>query len=176
MTKGDIVAIFFMKMSEIRDQLGAIGEIISNKELVLTILNNLPKHLEPFLQSISGREQLPTFDRLWTDCTQEEIRLIARGVEDFPHDDNQALALHTKKGGRNKRNFSQTFKDEKTSSASGYQRKDMSKVQCFRCDKYGHIARNCPTRKKERQYASIVDMDPDPPQKDEDMRDEDFFL
>ena len=29
MTKGDTVAIFFMKMSEIRDQLGAIGEFIS---------------------------------------------------------------------------------------------------------------------------------------------------
>jgi hypothetical protein len=129
MTKGDIVSIFFMKMSEIRDQLGSIGEIISDRELVLTTLNALPKHCEPFLQSISGREQLPTFDHLWKNYTQEEIRLIARGVEDSPHDDNHALALHTKKGGRNKRNFSQTFKDEKTSSASGYDhRKDMSNI------------------------------------------------
>jgi hypothetical protein len=69
MTKGDIVSIFFMKMLEIRDQLGAIGEIISDRELVLTTLNNLPKHWEPFLQSIGGRKQLPTFDHLWTDCT-----------------------------------------------------------------------------------------------------------
>jgi hypothetical protein len=94
-------------------------------------------------------------------------------VEDSPHDENHALALHTKKGGINKRNFRKTFKDEKN---SGYQRKDMSKVQCFRCDKYGHIARNCPTRKRERQYDSTADMDPDPPQKDEDMRNEDLFL
>jgi hypothetical protein len=97
MTKGDTIVDLFMKMSEIRDQLGAIGEIISNRELVLTTLNNFPKHWEPFLQSISGREKLPTFDHLWTDCTQEEIRLRARGVEDFPPDDNHALALHTKK-------------------------------------------------------------------------------
>jgi hypothetical protein len=94
-------------------------------------------------------------------------------VKDSPHDDNHALALHTKTGGRNKRNFKQTFKDKKN---LGYQRKDMSKVQCFRCDKYGHIARNCPTRKRERQYASTTDMDPDPPQKVEDIRDEDYFL
>jgi hypothetical protein len=52
MTKGDTVATFFMKMSEIKDQLGAIGEIISDRELVLATLNNLPKHWEPFLQSI----------------------------------------------------------------------------------------------------------------------------
>jgi hypothetical protein len=75
MTKGDIVAIFFMKISKIKEQLEAIGEIISDRELVLATLNNLPKHWEPFLQIISGREQLPTFDRLWTDCTQEEIGL-----------------------------------------------------------------------------------------------------
>jgi hypothetical protein len=94
----------------------------------LTTLNNIPKNWEPFLQSINGREKLPTFDRLWTDCTQEEIRLTAR-VEDSPHDDNHALALHTKKGGRFKRNFRKTLKDEKTSSASSHdQRKDMSKI------------------------------------------------
>jgi hypothetical protein len=164
MTKGDIVAIFFMKMSKIINELGAIGEIISDRELVLTTLNALPKHWEAFLQSISGREQLPTFDRLWTNCTQEEIRLTARGVEDSPHDDNRDISLHTKKGGRNKRNSSQAFKDEKTSSASGYDhRKDMSKIQCFRCDKYEHFVINCSTRKRRRQYASTTNMDPNPP-------------
>jgi hypothetical protein len=75
MTKGDTVATFFMKISEIKEQLGAIGEIMYDRELVLYTLNNIPKHWEPFLQSTSGRETLPTFDRMWTDCTQEEIRL-----------------------------------------------------------------------------------------------------
>jgi hypothetical protein len=104
MTKGDTVAIFFMKISKIKEQLETIGEIMSDRELVLTTLNNLPKQWEPFLQSISGRESLPTFDRLWTDCTQEELRLRNRGVEDSS-EENRALALHTKKGGKFKRNF-----------------------------------------------------------------------
>ena len=98
-------------------------------------------------------------------------------MEDSPHDENHALALHTKKGGRNKRNSKQTFKDKKTSSASGYdQRKDMSKIQCLRCDKYGHFLRKCPTRKKGRQYACTTDIDPNPPQKDEDKRDEEYLV
>jgi hypothetical protein len=84
MTKGDTIVIFFMKISNIKEQLEAIGEIMSDRELVLSTLNNLPKHWEPFLQSISGRESLPTFDHLWTDCTQEEFRLRNRGVEDTP--------------------------------------------------------------------------------------------
>ena len=48
MTKGDTVAIFFMKILEIRDQLGAIGEIISDRELVLTTLNALRRHWESY--------------------------------------------------------------------------------------------------------------------------------
>jgi hypothetical protein len=178
MTKDDTVATFFMKISEIRDQLGAIGETISDRELVLTTLNAFSRHWEPFLQSISGRSELPNFDRLWTDCTQEEIRLIARGVQDSPHDDNHALAFHTKKGKRiNRRSFSKAFKDKKTSSASGHEhRKDKLKIQCFRCDKYGHIARNCPTRKKGRQLPSTANVDPEPDQRDEDIKDEVFFF
>jgi hypothetical protein len=102
MRKGDTVALFFMKLSEIKEQLETIGEIMSDRELVLTTLQNLPKLWEPFIQSISGRDALPTFDRLWTDCTQEEIRLRNRGVEDSS-EENHALALHTNKGGKFKR-------------------------------------------------------------------------
>jgi hypothetical protein len=72
---------------------------MSDKELVLTTLNNLPKQWESFLQSICGRGSLPTFDRLWTDCTQEELKLGIRGVEDSS-EENHALALHTKRGGK----------------------------------------------------------------------------
>jgi hypothetical protein len=44
MTKADTVATFFMKIAEIKDQLGAIGEIISDRELVMLTLNGLPSH------------------------------------------------------------------------------------------------------------------------------------
>jgi hypothetical protein len=97
-------------------------------------------------------------------------------VQDPHHDDDQALASHTKRGKRN-RCFGKAFKDKKTSAASGREhRKDISKIQCFRCDKYGHIARDCPTMKKGRQHASIVDVDSEPPQRDEDIKDEAFFF
>jgi hypothetical protein len=35
-----------------------------------------------------------------------------------------------------------------------------------------HYARNFPTRKKGRQYASTTNIDPDPPQKIEEKREE----
>ena len=66
MTKGDTNSLLFMKLSKIKEQLETIGEIMSGREFVLTTLKNLPKSWEPFIQSISGREALPTFERLWT--------------------------------------------------------------------------------------------------------------
>jgi hypothetical protein len=86
MTKVDTVATFFMKIAEIRDQLGAIGEIILDRELVMLTLNGLPSHWESFIQSINERSKLPKFDRLWVDCTQEEIRLAVRGAHSSHHD------------------------------------------------------------------------------------------
>ena len=70
-----------------------------------------------------------------------------------------------------KRNFRLTFKDEKSSSNSRYQRRDVFEIQCFKCDKYGHYIRNCSTGKKGRQYASTANIDPNPSQKNEDKRD-----
>jgi hypothetical protein len=102
---------------------------------------------------------------------------MARGVQDSHPNDNQSLASHAKRGKINRRIFSKAFNDKKKSAAPGHeQRKDISKIQCFRCDKYRHIARNCPNRKKGRQHASTIDVDSKPPQRDEDIKDEVFFF
>jgi hypothetical protein len=177
MTKDDTTTTFFMKILEIRDRLGAIGETITDREIIMINLNALPSHWDPFIQSISGRADLPYFDRLWEDCTREETEIISRGMQDSHHNDNQALASHAKKGIRNRRSFRKAFNDKKTLAALGHeQRKYISNIQCFRCDKYGHIARNCPTMKKGRRHASTTDVDSKPPQRDEDVKDEVFFF
>jgi hypothetical protein len=69
------------------------------------------------------------------------------------------------------------LKDENYSSNPSYnQRSDVLEIQCFRCAKYGHYARNCPTKKKGRQYACTAEIDPDPPQNNEHKREEKYFL
>lgn len=70
MTKIDTVASYFMRISQLRDQLKAIDEIVSDKELVTTTLYGLPDSWDSFASSISGIENAPTFERLWTACTQ----------------------------------------------------------------------------------------------------------
>jgi len=141
MAKVDTVATFFMKISEIRDKLGAIGEIISDRELVMLTLNGLPSHWEPFIQSISGRSKFPKFDRLWVDCTQEETRLVARGAQSSHHNESHALAPHARKD--KGRRQGRSFKERNPRPTSKHENKDLSKVECFKCEKFGHYARQC---------------------------------
>ena len=71
MTKSDSVATYLMKVSQLRDQLKAIRDLIGDADLVMVTLNGLPSSWESFIQSVCGREKLPKFDRLLVDCVQE---------------------------------------------------------------------------------------------------------
>ena len=81
---------YFTRVAEIKDQLGNVGEEIRDKELSIYILRGLLDAWESFVQSVTGCDNLPKYDRLWADCVEEEARLAAKHGGD--HDDNQALA------------------------------------------------------------------------------------
>jgi hypothetical protein len=71
MNKSEIVSNYFMRISQIKDQLVAFEDSIDNAELMTTTLNGFPSSWDPFVQEIFTRSKLPKFDKLWTDCTQE---------------------------------------------------------------------------------------------------------
>ena len=62
MTNSDSMDTYFMKVSQLRDQLKSIGDLIEDAKLVMVNLNELPSSLESFIQSVCGREVLPKFD------------------------------------------------------------------------------------------------------------------
>ena len=43
---------------------------------------------------MTGRDTLPGYDRLWSDCTEEELRLMAKNGE--TREEEQALAARWK--------------------------------------------------------------------------------
>ena len=86
MTKNDTIATYFMKVSQIKDQLVAINENIDDSELTTITLNGFPISWRPFIQGICARTRLPKFDKLWADCAQEEVRLLS--LED-PEDEEE---------------------------------------------------------------------------------------
>jgi hypothetical protein len=123
MNDDDTITSYFVRISQLRDQLQAIEEIISEKELVNIVLNGLPKTWDAFAASMNTRMEYPTFEELWTCCAQEESRISAK-EKSQKKDDDQAYTAKFKKF-RNKKKFGSRKKPN--------QEKDMSKIQCFNC-------------------------------------------
>jgi hypothetical protein len=148
MNDDDSITSYFVRISQLRDQLQAIEEIISEKELVNIVLNGLPKAWDAFVASMNTRKEYPTFEELWTCCAQEESRINAKEKSQNKYKDQTFTAKF--KNFRNKK-----FGLKKKPN----QEKDMSKIQCFNCRKYGHYKNHCPELKKgkETDEASVVE-------------------
>jgi hypothetical protein len=146
MNNDDSTTSYFVRISQLRDQLQAIGETISEKELVNIVLNGLPKTRDEFAASMNTRKEYPTFEELWTSCAQEESRINAKEKPQKKYDD-QAFTTRFKNF-RNKKKFGSKRKPN--------QEKYISEVQCFNYRKYGHYKNHCPElRKKEGETRSI---------------------
>ena len=74
MGKGERVSSYLTWVAQVKDELAAVGEVISDSELVRIALKGFTKEWEVFVKCVVGREYLPDWSRLWDDFTQEEIR------------------------------------------------------------------------------------------------------
>jgi hypothetical protein len=98
MNDDDNITSYLVRISQLRDQLQAIEEIISEKELVNIVLNGLPKAWDAFAANMNIRKEYPTFEELWTRCAQEESRISAK--EKFQRkDDDQTSQQSSRNSG-----------------------------------------------------------------------------
>ena len=74
MSKGEGMASYLTKITQLRDELAAIGEVVEGTEMVRTTLNGVTQEWSVFVQTIIDRENMSTWDRLWDDLIQEETR------------------------------------------------------------------------------------------------------
>jgi hypothetical protein len=141
MNDDDNITSYFVRISQLRDQLHAIEEITSEKELVNIVLNDLPKTWDAFAASMNTRKEYPTFEELWTCCAQEESRINAKEKPQKKYDEQAFTARF--KNFRNKKKFGSKRKPN--------QEKDISEIQCFNCQKYSHYKNQCPELKKRKK-------------------------
>ena len=83
--------------------------------------------------------------------------------EEAQHEESQALTSHVKKGKGKGRKF-HNKKDKGGRSSPILERKkkkDLSHIQCFKCHKYGHYAKQCHGSNKREHEASTADIDED---------------
>jgi hypothetical protein len=77
MLKDELVTSFLGRFTQIRDELGAVGEVVDPNSLVRQAMNSFTKLWGPFVRGIVAREVMPTWERMWDDFVQEETRLAA---------------------------------------------------------------------------------------------------
>ena len=78
MEKSKNVQAYLSRVSQIKEQLHAIGDIVEEAEVVTTTLNGLHRSWESFIQGVFFRRKMPKFSKLWEDCIQEEARIAVR--------------------------------------------------------------------------------------------------
>jgi hypothetical protein len=61
MSKTDSVTSYLTRITQVRDQLGAVGETVTDVELVRVALNGFTKPWTSFIEGICAREKLPDF-------------------------------------------------------------------------------------------------------------------
>jgi hypothetical protein len=138
MAKGENVASYLTQIRKVRDELVVVGETVPDSELVRIALKGFTKEWDVFVKCVVGRENFPSWERLWDDFTQEEIREGSQSrdqekAEDGVDEENVALVGKSKG-----------------------KKKDMNKVRCFACHKTDHYAGQCPNKKKVKKEAEVV--------------------
>jgi hypothetical protein len=101
MAKSEGVTSYLTQITQVRDELSAVGEAVGEAELVRTTLNGVSKPWAMFVQAIVGREKLPSWERLWDDFIQEETRrgyLQGSSSSAKEEEENVALSAKWRKG------------------------------------------------------------------------------
>ena len=75
MARGESVTSYLTRISQVRDELAVVGEMVDGAELIRVALNGFSKSWESFVRGIVARENMPSWERLWDDFVQEELRV-----------------------------------------------------------------------------------------------------
>ena len=134
--RDDSISTFFVKLSQIRDQLAAIGETIPDREIVLTAMAGLPSDWAPYVKGACACGKFPSFDEFWAECIQEETRENAM----LPKEKEESIALVSKTGKKKKGNQYRGKQDFRPKQNTKFKKE---KGKCFTCGKPGHYAANC---------------------------------
>lgn len=181
MKDSDTIDSFAGKLSEIASKSAALGTTIEESKLVKKFLSSLP--MQKYIQITASLEQvldLKTvgFEDVIGRLKAYEERILA--VEN--NGDSQGKLLYSNayqqnnstrgrgrgRGGRGNRgrgrgNFNSQERTTQPDQSQDKEKKDRSKLVCFRCDKAGHFASVCPERLQKIQEANKVETeDADP--------------
>lgn len=135
--RGEDIQSYFMKITDIKNDLLSIREVIADREIALISLGGLPREWHVFNTNILNNDQILGFDELLTRCTQEETRMMERDMPSYRNDPTAFSARVKRKNNAGSKKQCQ--------GRLGF--KDGRKGRSFICNRFGHYDRECPNRR-----------------------------
>ena len=90
------IALYFMKISEMRDKLQELREVMFDREMTTIVLNALPDDWGNFTSSIYAKKEATPLNGMWSLCKIEETRLKAK--EDVGSKEQEFATMAKRKG------------------------------------------------------------------------------
>lgn len=153
MKGGESVQDFLTRVSTIVNQMRAYGEEVADKTVVAKVLRSLTPKFDHVVTAIEESKDLSifSFDELMGSLQAHEVRL-KRSIET---QEAQAFQVQGESS-------IHQFNEHGRSSYRGGKgrgrsrgRDNRSNIQCYRCNKYGHIQANCWYKDEKANYAEL---------------------
>eukprot|EP00253_Pinus_taeda_P009076 PITA_09076 len=138
MDKGKSIQSYFMRITEIKNDLLPIREVVGDRKLTLIALGGLTKAWDVFNTTILNNHMISGFDELLARCTQEEIRMMERDKPSNGNDPTAFFAHDKRKNNVGPRKQGPGFKPRF---------KEGRKGGSYNCNRFSHYARDCPHKK-----------------------------
>ncbi|CAA7038224.1 unnamed protein product [Microthlaspi erraticum] len=169
MKETDTIDDFGGKLAEIASKASALGESIEEPKLVKKFLKSLPR--AKFIHIVASLEQLLDLNKTSFQDIMGRLKAFEERVrdEDEVQDDQSKLMYMEGQGNQSsqKYNYSESNRGRgrggrfgrgrgrggRGGRSNGDKERDTSNVECFRCDKLGHYAIDCPDRLLKLQEA-----------------------
>ena len=101
MDKNETIVLFFSRISQLKEQLLAVGAQIEENDFVDAAIDEPPDSWTTFISSVCGRGETPSFEGFWHDFLEEENKLQRRfGSSSKDGENDLALSAKFKKGKR----------------------------------------------------------------------------